>query len=309
MQTFSAERVTAVWPDGVSWGLENMAMRKLAFLALRLTLLPFVFREVFQRNKVTIVVYHAPTPQVFDAQIGILRRLYNIVPLSAYIEARRSGDFTKLPPKALIVTLDDGHRSNFALKNVLERHNVPITIFLCSGLIGTRRRFWFLHDKISTIVQRLKTVPDDERLAALRRSGFEEAKEFDDRQVLSVGEIRHLNGRVDFQSHTVSHPILPRCSAEKAEAEVVGSKSDLQARLGHEVYALAYPNGDYSEREIRLAERAGYSCALTLDRGFNTKTTPLFRLRRICIPDDPDQHELLVKASGLWGRIKAVLGA
>jgi peptidoglycan/xylan/chitin deacetylase (PgdA/CDA1 family) len=286
-----------------------MAMRKLAFLALRLTLLPFVFREVFQRNKVTIVVYHAPTPQVFDAQIGILRRLYNIVPLSAYIEARRSGDFTKLPPKALIVTLDDGHRSNFALKNVLERHNVPITIFLCSGLIGTRRRFWFLHDKISTIVQRLKTVPDDERLAALRRSGFEEAKEFDDREALSVGEIRHLKGRVDFQSHTVSHPILPRCSAEKAEAEVVGSKSDLQARLGHEVYALAYPNGDYSEREIRLAERAGYSCALTLDRGLNTKTTPLFRLRRICIPDDPDQHELLVKASGLWGRIKAALGA
>jgi poly-beta-1,6-N-acetyl-D-glucosamine N-deacetylase len=289
--------------------LENTAMRKLAFLALRLTLLPFVLREVFQRNKVTILVYHAPTPQVFDAQIGVLRRLYNIVPLSAYVDARRTRDFSKLPPKALVVTLDDGHRSNFVLKDVLERHNIPITIFLCSGLIGTQRRFWFLHERASAIVQRLKTVPDDERLAALRRTGFEEAKEFDDRQVLSVGEIRHLNGRVDFQSHTVFHPILPRCSAEKAEAEVAGSRSDLETTLGHEVYALAFPNGAYSEREIRLAERAGYSCALTLDRGFNTKTTPLFTLRRICIPDDADQHELLVKASGLWGEIKAVLDA
>jgi poly-beta-1,6-N-acetyl-D-glucosamine N-deacetylase len=284
-------------------------MRKLAFLALRLTLLPFVFREVFQRNKVTILVYHAPTPLVFDAQIGVLKRLYNIVPLSAYVEARRTGDFSKLPPKALVVTLDDGHRSNFALKDVLERHNVPITIFLCSGLIGTRRRFWFLHEKSPALVQRLKIVADDERLAALRRTGFEEAKEFDDRQVLSIAELRELNSRADFQSHTVFHPVLPRCSEEKAEAEIAGSRSDLQTKLGHEVYALAYPNGDYSERELRLAERAGYSCALSSDRGFNTKKTPLFRLRRICVPDDADQHELLVKASGLWGEIKAALDA
>ncbi|MGY8685310.1 polysaccharide deacetylase family protein [Bradyrhizobium sp. UFLA05-153] len=274
-----------------------------------MTLLPFVFREVFQRNKVTILVYHAPTPQVFDAQIGVLGRLYNIVPLSAYVEARRTGDFSKLPPKALVVTLDDGHRSNFALKDVLERHNVPITIFLCSGLIGTRRRFWFLHEKSQELVQRLKTVPDDERLVALRRTGFDEAKEFDDRQVLSIAEVRELNSRVDFQSHTVFHPILPRCSEEKAEAEIAGSRSELQTKLGHEVYALAYPNGDYSERELRLAERAGYSCALSADCGFNTKETPLFRLRRICVPDDADRHELLVKASGLWGDIKVVLDA
>lgn len=291
------------------WAPESTAMRKLAFLALRLTLLPFVFREVFQRNKVTILVYHAPTPQVFDEQIGVLKRLYNIVPLSAYVEARRTGDFSKLPPKALVVTLDDGHRSNFALKDVLERHNVPITIFLCSGLIGTRRRFWFLHEKSPALVQRLKIVADDERLAALRRTGFEEAKEFDDRQVLSIAELRELNSRADFQSHTVFHPVLPRCSEEKAEAEIAGSRSDLQTKLGHEVYALAYPNGDYSERELRLAERAGYSCALSSDRGFNTKKTPLFRLRRICVPDDADQHELLVKASGLWGEIKAALDA
>ena len=284
-------------------------MRKLAFLALRLTLLPFVLREALQRKKVTIIVYHAPSAQVFDTHLGFLKRIYNIVPLSAYVEARQKGDFSKLPPKALIITLDDGHRSNYTLKDVLERHAIPVTIFLCSGLIGTRRRFWFLHVESLAIVQQLKTVPDEERLAALRRAGFEEAEEFDERQALSIAELRELSSRANFQSHTVFHPILPRCSAEKAEAEVVGSKSDLQARLGHEVYALAYPNGDYSERELRLAERAGYSCALSADCGFNTEKTPLFRLRRICVPDDADRHELLVKASGLWGEIKVVLDA
>jgi peptidoglycan/xylan/chitin deacetylase (PgdA/CDA1 family) len=282
-------------------------MRKLALLALRLTLLPFVLREVFQRKKVTIIVYHAPSPQVFDTHLGVLKRLYNIVPLSVFVKARQEGDLGKLPPKALIITLDDGHRSNYALKSVLEKHDVPVTIFLCSGVIGTHRRFWFLHKETSAIVQELKTIPDNERLAILREASFEETKEFDTRQALSGSELRGLH-KADFQSHTIFHPILPRCSSERAEAEITRSKLDLQGRLRSEVYALAYPNGEYSERELRLAEKAGYRCALTLDRGFNTERTPLFRLRRICIPDDADQHELLVKTSGLWGGIRAVLG-
>ena len=287
--------------------MRTPAIRKLAFLTLRLTLLPFVLRELYLRKKVTIIVYHAPSAQVFDTHLGFLKRIYNIVPLSAYVEARQKGDFSKIPPKALIITLDDGHRSNYTLKAVLEKHAIPVTIFLCSGLIGTRRRFWFLHEETTAIVQQLKTVPDDERLAILRETSFEETKEFDERQALSVSELRELQSKVDFQSHTVFHPILTICSSERAEAEIAKSRMDLQKMLGNEVYALAYPNGTYSERELRLAEKAGYKCALSLDRGFNTERTPLFKLRRICIPDDAGRHELLVKASGLWGGIRAVL--
>jgi len=61
------------------------------------------------------------------------------------------------------------------------------------------------------------------------------------------------------------------------------------------VHALGYPNGDFSERELRL----GYSCALSGDRGFNTKKDTALQLRRIYVPDDADRHELLVKTSGL----------
>src|SRR5262249_48939276 len=157
---------------------------------------------------------------------------------------------------------DDGHRSNYTLKDVLDKHAMPVTIFLCSGLIGTRRRFWFLHEETTAIVQQLKTVPDDERLAILRETSFEETKEFDERQALSVSELRELKSKVDFQSHTVFHPILTRCSSERTEAEIAKSRMELQTMLGNEVYALAYPNGTYSEREIRLAEKAGYKCAL-----------------------------------------------
>jgi poly-beta-1,6-N-acetyl-D-glucosamine N-deacetylase len=290
----------------IAMTLRTPTMREMVFLALRFTFLPCALREILNRRKVTIIVYHAPTPHFFEAHLGVLRRIYNIIPLSVFLEAREAGDFRTLPPKSLIITFDDGHRSNYALKEVLARHNVPVTIFLCSGVIGTRRRFWWQEGNPG-LVQRLKAMPDDERLLTLRGMGFEEPKEFEDRRALSLSELRELSTNADLQSHTIFHPILPRCSSAKAQDEIARSKLDLQAVLRREVYALAYPNGEYTERELRLAEKAGYRCALTLDRGFNTEGTPLFRMPRICIMDDAGQHELVVKASGLWGAIKDLL--
>jgi peptidoglycan/xylan/chitin deacetylase (PgdA/CDA1 family) len=287
--------------------LSTPALRRLACIALRLTLLPWLFREVVQRQKATILVFHAPSPTRFDHHLDVLKRLYRIIPLSSYVQALQHDDFSTLPPKALIITLDDGHRSNYALKDVIEKHNVPVTIFLCTGLIGTHRRFWFLHDDIAACVQQLKTVSDDDRLASLRQRRFDETQEFDERQALSVDEVRALKDRVDFQSHSVFHPILPRCSSERAEAEITQSRRDLLALLDQEIYAFAYPNGDYSAREMRLVEQAGYTCALTLDQGSLAAVRSRFNLPRLCIPDDADRHELLVKTSGLWGLIRAVL--
>jgi len=286
---------------------KRSGLRRLGFVALRFTLLPFLLREVFHRRKVAIVVYHAPAPDVFDAHLSLLKRLYNIVALSDFLAARRTGGAVRLPAKALIITLDDGHRSNYALKAVIQKHDVPVTIFVCSGIVGTRRRFWFLHSATASVVQQLKAVSDIERLQVLCSTGFEETREFEERQALSDSELEELRARVDIQSHTVFHPILPRCQSVRAEAEIVDSKRDLETRLGSTVYAFAYPNGSYGNREVDLVQKAGYACALTLDRGLNSNATPLLKLRRIALRDNTDQHELLVKASGLWGYIKTIL--
>jgi peptidoglycan/xylan/chitin deacetylase (PgdA/CDA1 family) len=284
-------------------------MRRLIFLVLRLSFVPFLIREIFQRRRITIIAYHDPSPELFDAHLSVLTRLYSIVSLAEYVDAMEGGTVNTLPPKALIITLDDGHRGNHALRAVIARHNVPVTIFLCSGLLNTRRRFWFRHDAAQEIVQQLKTVQDVERLEMLRQAGFEEMREFADRQALSATEVAELKPVVDFQSHSVFHPILPRCDSARAAAEITQSKQDLQMLLATRIYAFAFPDGKYSDREVRLLEKAGYRCGLTLDLGFNSANTSPFRLRRICVPDAADHHELLVKASGLWGSIKAITDA
>ena len=280
---------------------EAAGLRSIVFKLVRWSLLPLVYRRVFRRNRVTILVYHAPSRETTDKHLRVLKSLYTVITLRDYLHVRKRGG--KLATRPIVITYDDGHVSNFHLKDAFTSHGVLPTLFVCAGIVGTKRHFWFLHDHLAQEeVQALKELDDDERLGRLRNNGFCERKEYDERQGLSLEEMRELQGAVDFQSHTVFHPILTRCSDDRTSWEIAESKRALDG-LGFEVYALAYPNGSYSEREARAAEQAGYSCALSLEEGANDMATPLFRLGRTCIPDDAGIDELIVKSSGVWSDV------
>ncbi len=282
-------------------------IRKLLFILLRLTLIPFFIREVIQRKRTTILVYHDIKPEIADTHFEILKSKYSIISLRDYVNAKKLGKVDRLPPKSLIITFDDGYKSNYKLKPILEKYNILSTIFLCSAIVGTNRHFWFKHGIGNDTCEYVKNISDKKGLQILRKFGFEERKEFNDRQALSKNEIEEMKDIVDFQSHTMFHPLLPKCSVERALKEISQSKKDLEHKYRLRIYALSYPNGDYSDRETSIAQKIGYECAITVDLGFNSQHTDLFRLKRICIKDDADVNELLVKTSGFWGYIKGNL--
>lgn len=286
-------------------------LRQIAFFILRYSGVPFLARETVQRRKVTIIVYHALSASRAREHFLALRKRYHVIALGDYLRGRTdNGSSGTLPPKALIITLDDGHRSNVDLKPILKELRIPVTIFLCSGIVGTHRHYWWFHTASAAESDACKRMADAERREFLLSRGYTDDAEYADRLALSSAEIEELKPYVDFQAHTATHPILPACEDEDAEDEILSSKAHLQSRYGLNIRALAFPNGDYSEREINLARKAGYSCALTLDCGFNDQNTDLFRLRRIPVPDEASVSELLVKASGLWNvfRSRAELG-
>lgn len=278
------------------------------FALLRFSGLPFLIREIVQRNKVTIVVYHALDATRADTHFAALRNRYNIIALSDFLAAKSRKVVHELPSKSLIITFDDGHKSNYGLRSVLNREHIPITIFLCSGIVGSRRHYWWLHAKNAEEAQRIKALPDAQRAQVLLGNGHTDLREYEVRQSLSRDEIVDMKSFVDFQSHTVFHPILPACSEERACREIIESKEVLEGEYGLKIYALAYPNGDYSDREVELLQKAGYSCGLTLDAGFNDAETDAFRLRRMALPDDAGISEVLVKASGLWSLVRTIWG-
>jgi peptidoglycan/xylan/chitin deacetylase (PgdA/CDA1 family) len=62
-------------------------------------------------------------------------------------------------------------------------------------------------------------------------------------------------------SHTCSHRILTRLSLGEAERELIGSKTEIESRLGQTVTHFAFPNEDANGALLALAKRAGYRTA------------------------------------------------
>jgi peptidoglycan/xylan/chitin deacetylase (PgdA/CDA1 family) len=147
-----------------------------------------------------------------------------------------------------------------------------------------------------------------ERLRLLQTAGCTRQMEHAQPHALTRRQIEEMKPWVDFQSHTLFHPCLPRCSRAEAQEEIASSRDQLRRQYGVEANAISYPHGDYSDRDIELCRQAGYDCGITVDFGFNTVKTDRFRLKRLSVNDTNDLNELIVKASGLWDFVKMLLG-
>jgi peptidoglycan/xylan/chitin deacetylase (PgdA/CDA1 family) len=269
-------------------GTLRAASRELIAALIRWSCAPDVLRLTYARRKVSILVYHDPTPEVLDAHLSYLSRRYSFLAMTEFAEARRSG--RPLPKNALIVTFDDGHRGNVRLVPVLRRYGVVPTIYLCTQVVATNRHFWWT--EAGSQVEELKKLPSEARLAALATMGYSQETEFPERQALSIGEIEELRPHVDFGAHTRHHPILTRCSDDECEAEISGSKREVETIAGATCRHFSYPNGDMGRREVELVRQAGFNTARTTAPGWNDDTTSLFALRVIGAPDDASINRL-----------------
>jgi peptidoglycan/xylan/chitin deacetylase (PgdA/CDA1 family) len=99
--------------------------------------------------------------------------------------------------------------------------------------------------------------------------------------LLTWDDIVELDGGTfEFEAHTETHPNLLDVDDERAAAEIVGSKAELESRLGRPVTAFSYPAGLFGPRERRLVIAAGYDVAVSCEPGVNLPSTDRFALRR-----------------------------
>lgn len=278
-------------------------MSGIVYKAIKWSGLAWLWREMVQRRKVTFLLFHDMEAADAERNFGYLKQHYNIIGLNDYLDAVHNKKH--LPNKAVVITFDDGHISNYALLQIIRRMQIPVTIFLCSSIVGTHRHFWFRHStEIKPQVEALKKIPNEQRLERLRQYGFAQEQEYDEIQALSKEQIEEMMPWVNFQSHTCFHPILPQSDYTTAENEIKDSKQQLEETFGLTINALSYPNGDYSERDIYLAQTAGYECGITVDSGYDDMKTDLFRLKRFSVNDAKNTTELMVKASGCYALLK-----
>jgi peptidoglycan/xylan/chitin deacetylase (PgdA/CDA1 family) len=120
----------------------------------------------------------------------------------------------------------------------------------------------------------------------------------EDRYFLTWDEIREIaqSGLISFGSHTAKHLILTNLKVEEIRNELVRSKERLASEdLGDPSFIpLSYPNGGYNHIIAELVREAGYSMALTTDRGWNTDRSNRFALKRVPIHQDMTFSEAML---------------
>jgi peptidoglycan/xylan/chitin deacetylase (PgdA/CDA1 family) len=97
----------------------------------------------------------AVTPEQFADHLALLADRFEPVPLPDLVARVQAGRESR---DVVAVTFDDGYADNLlAAKPLLERHGVPASVFVASGLLGSGRRFWW--DELERLLLRPGRLP------------------------------------------------------------------------------------------------------------------------------------------------------
>ena len=169
-------------------------------------------------------------PRIFDQQMEALRKQgYAGVSLNQVHDAWFKGG--KLPEKPVVVSFDDGYRSQYVYaRPELRKLGWPGVLSAISGRIGQPNA------ELSN--QMVQTMIND---------GWE------------------------LDSHTINHVDVSQASGAQLTSEVAGSRKMLQQRFHQPVNFFCYPSGRYDDQAIQAVRAAGYLGATTTDEGLASK--------------------------------------
>lgn len=212
--------------------------------------------------QIPILVYHrfgpvaadtmTVTTPVFASHLQYLEEHgYTVIPLRQLV-AYRLGTAPPPPSRAVVMTVDDAHRSVYTdMFPLVQQSRIPVTLFVYPSAIANAAyaMSW-------------------EQLQELQASGF-----------------------FDIQSHSYWHPNfkqekkrLPSAQYVRfVEWQLTRSKETLERRLGIHVDLLAWPFGIYDEELIKKAVEVGYTAALTLERRHASDSDHLMALPRYLV--------------------------
>lgn len=215
-------------------------------------------------SSVPILLYHrlgpvspdemTVTTPVFEAQLKLIQeRGYQVIPLAQLLAALGDSSLP-MPERAVVVTVDDGHRTVHSdMFPLIRRLKIPVTLFIYPSAISNA-------DYALTWAQ----------LAEMKASGL-----------------------VDVQSHTYWHPnfnverkrLAPAAYEKFVQDQFVKSKAALEQRVGGKVDLLAWPFGIHDDQLERWAQAAGYVAAFTIERRPVTRSDRMMALPRFIVTD------------------------
>lgn len=242
---------------------------------------------------------------IFERQMELIARRFSPVSMDdvlLFLKNEKS-----LPPRAVLVTLDDGYRDNFQIAApILNRFGIPGSFYVLVDSVDRSKAPWYcrLRHMFFTSRSRNWRDPTTGMVRELtdshsRDAAFLNVADFCAKSSAMVREelIRDEQNSLDPEpfpaesdlmmnwdearvlvksghivgSHTMTHPNLAHVSADDARRELTDSKHKLEKELGQTVRHFSYPHPalypQWNETTLRVTEELGYSTAVTTTSG------------------------------------------
>lgn len=276
----------------------------------------------------------AVPPSRFAEHLDALRSTFRPAALADLLDWLARG---AVPPQTVVITFDDGYLDNLLeAKPLLAREQIPATVFVVSGYVGSGRSFWWddlervcsepeLPPSLELVVEgraRSWPVPDQDRRQLFRElrgvigrveeperrelleqlRGWSRTKTVDRVETMSSEQLRELaDGEwVDIGAHTVTHPRLTDVPGRRQLDEIQQSRRQLADLLGRDVPLFSYPFGAHDRSAVESARRAGVTCACTTVASGVRATDDPFRLPRVAV-DEWSGDDLIRRLALLCG--------
>lgn len=259
--------------------------------------------------------------------------------LQDWVLAKHEG--RPLPAKACAITFDDGWLDNYEYAwPLLNKHQVPATVFVVSEQLGTDFVFWpnaVARLLVSGAHEALKnTYPFSKVYASHYPDGYFHAptreaialwihhlKHFSDAEIYhalnqmpkglwavskkpALMDWSHLktmidSGWVDVGAHTCNHFRLnSHLNAHVMRHEITACRTQIEAQLQVQAPLFCYPNGDFTPEAQALVQQS-YQAAVTTRYGIVQPSDDLYALPRMGLHEDASASSVAF-AARLSGR-------
>ena len=252
------------------------------------------------------------TPHAFDAQLEFLTASYHVIPLAEFVQRRVQGQSVR---HCVSVTFDDAYAGVLTQGlPILERRQVPATVFVATSYCEGDGRFWW--DRYEWIAQQI----DPAAKGDLTRTIGLDGSATDDRvrdtilvdhggrlppalhgalqtwerrlgqvpeRAMNVDEIVRFSRSqlVEFGCHTMHHYALPWLTSDEIQREVREAQQWLEQRLPRVRRFLAYPYGLHSPAAVDAVRESGMDAAFTISGLAATSAFPMYQCPRIGMAD------------------------
>jgi peptidoglycan/xylan/chitin deacetylase (PgdA/CDA1 family) len=245
-----------------SIGLKKKLIAALCYFSGFSWVLLFLQKIIYRRNYIRAVHYHGTGglyAASFERQIKFYSRHFSDVNLEDLRNFLKSGHWHK-PKPGLIISFDDGIRSNFL-------YAAPI--LQCYGFTG-----WFFVP--TSLIATFANIQ-----VASPKKYFIICDTIDEGQLfMTWDDIHQLDRHHVIGSHTRTHWRLnTRTTQDRVLYEVFGSKRDLEEQLRHSIDCFSWVGGEetsYSAEAAQMIVKAGYQFSFMTDsRAILPKSNPM----------------------------------